>query len=208
MANGDFNEDIPKYKAATGKRIANEIKEGTRLVTILRDEGITKNVYEYWKKTVPAFNKLVEAAVGRKSARYNKYSAALCEKLIKSATQGESVAEFCANNKLSERTYRDWQENREEFKNAIEIANVIREANYAATVRELSRLPPKECNARLVEWYGQHVIGWRPKQEVEHKGQVDLGAGIEKGKKRVEDMRSRVIEGEVGNKPRLVPVKK
>lgn len=102
----------------------------------------------------------------KKMGRPSKYDQQdFCEKLIKSATQGKVIAEFCADVGICKQTYYDWSKSRQDFADAIKKADALREAYWVNEGVKLMKGIYKGGSATPWIFIMKNCFSWTDKTE-------------------------------------------
>lgn len=96
----------------------------------------------------------------------SKYKAEYIELLLNMAKSGFSARAFCSEAGVSYATYRHWQNEIPDFREAAKLADMHRHMFYERTA--LENLGTREFNCALFDRLTKSVVKWKDEQEVVH----------------------------------------
>lgn len=113
------------------------------------------------------------AKVGRPTDYRDEYPM----KLFMAMTEGKSVTRFCSEVNVARKTFYEWVEKHEEFRNAFDAGREKCEAHWEEWL--INNLSNKEVNSPLVKLFFANRFGWHDKIESKHDVSVRQEDAIE-----------------------------
>jgi hypothetical protein len=99
-----------------------------------------------------------------KMGAQTKYHDKMPGMLLDMLSQGKTLSQFCAKNKISESTFHRFRSQHEELQDAYDIAKTARKGTWEGWLAD--NLCNKDANAPLVKMYFSNTLGYADKSEV------------------------------------------
>lgn len=107
--------------------------------------------------------------------RPTKYKPEYCERIIELSSDGKSIAQCCADLKISRDTWHEWKKNHTDFSDAVKKAEQLRETWW--TQMGLAAMTGKakvngeivKVNSTMFIWLSKNVVGWRDKLDIKEQ---------------------------------------
>jgi len=114
-------------------------------------------------------------------ARPTKYDPAMCDQIIALAGQGASKAEMALEIGVAYSTFDVWQNENEEFSEAVKEAEQISRGWWEREGRKATFGGHDGFNATsyIFQMKNRFSDHWKDKRETEHSGNVSLGAALD-----------------------------